>query len=107
MLSSWVLSINRLARNKLLVQSFDGGLIIARIAREGQLRTPKAYILADKGFIGDQMAFAVKQWREQEEKKMSEPFTDEMLLELDQFESWYVVASQEGMGTHEMPIALD
>jgi hypothetical protein len=39
--------------------------------------------LADKGFIGDQMAFAVKEWREQEEKKMAEPFTDEMLKELD------------------------
>lgn len=80
---SLVLSTNQRARNKQLVRSSVGILIIARIAREGQRRIPKAYILADKGFIGDQMAFAVKEWREQEEKKMAEPFTDEMLKELD------------------------
>lgn len=83
--------------------------MIARIAREGQLRTPKAYILADKGFIGDQMAFAVKQWREEEEKKMAEPFTDEMLKELDNFECWFDIATgrQTGNGSVAEPIALD
>jgi hypothetical protein len=63
--------------------------------------------LADKGFIGDQMAFAVKEWRETEEKKMAEPFTDEMLRELDNFESWFDLASQTGTGSQAEPIALD
>jgi hypothetical protein len=63
--------------------------------------------LADKGFIGDQMAFAVKEWREQEEKKMAEPFTNEMLKELDNFESWFEIAGQSGNGSQAEPIALN
>ena len=68
-------------------------LTIGRIAREGQTRVPKAYILADKNFVGDQMVFAVKKWREQEEEKMAQAFTGEMLAELDSFEEWYLEAS--------------
>jgi len=63
--------------------------------------------LADKGFIGDQMAFAVKEWRELEEKKMAEPFTNEMLTELENFEYWFDIASQSGNGSQAEPIALD
>src|SRR5271170_2805367 len=41
------------AVGKLLLESFF--LTVGRIAREGQTRVPKAYILADKNFVGDQM----------------------------------------------------
>ena len=75
-------------------------LTIGCIAREGQTRVPKAYILADKNFVGDQMAFAVKKWREQEEEKMAQAFTGEMLAEFDSFEGWYLEASGDKRAIH-------
>jgi hypothetical protein len=46
-----------------------------RLCRVGQNKTPRAYIIGDKDFFGDKMAFEVKAQRAQEDQIMRRPFS--------------------------------
>jgi len=46
------------------------------MCREGQLREPKAVIIADKNFPGDSEAFKIKEWRGKEESWLRLPFKE-------------------------------
>jgi len=46
-------------------------LIVGRICREGQSRTPQVYIIADPQFIGDKAAFEIKAFRAREQGDMN------------------------------------
>ena len=46
------------------------------MSREGQNKTPQAWILADREFFGDSQAFKIKESRGREEELLRAPFSE-------------------------------
>jgi Helicase conserved C-terminal domain len=57
-------------------------LIIGRIARKGQRRIPKAYIIASRSFTGDKAALDLKQSRGEQDTQMMKALSEQEAEEL-------------------------